>query len=557
MAVIFVYNKNMQESGIKKYLTAKNTVFLILALAFLLRVWGIGSKDMIGDEATYAFRSIGYLDYLGTNFQTQPVDWYKDGQLPDWTHLSFHDHPPLVFIIQNLFFRIFGDSLLVARLPGIILGTVSVFIFYLLVKMFFGETIALLSAFLFTVSSSLVAFSRTALMEPILLFFVLLNIYFFFRFLKDKKWWWVFGITFGLVLLTKYIGVFLAFVYLLYLVIADRKIFKQWRFYASFLITLVLFSPVIIYNIFLYKTRGHFDLQFAYLFGQNAPEWTGLLGKIQSPFKDIGKNLLEFYGIPAMVAIGAGFFYSIFLFAKRQDKRFLFWWIYVFSLTVLLMKIGSAHRFLSLYGPAFYFFAGFLAFELWSSKAISKFYYLARPLIVVFVVFEFAYSINNNFTNFPDYGIAKLDNYLIREFKYKESAVIPGADNQNLNDVIRKFAQKQSGIKESKFLLVYNDNIVMPTLQWIFYRRFFYHSIPTFYVENFISLIRDKGAGYLKDFEIYFIQSTENTLLNPFKKDTTISLMFEDDLIKQGLEPVKIIYGQNSKEMFRIYKFSF
>src|SRR3989344_9319669 len=91
-------------------------IFFILIIAFGFRIWNAQHQDLFGDEAAYAFRSVGYLDYLGTNFQTQPVDWYQDSELPWWTRLSFHAHPPLGFLIQHLFFNVFCDTILAARL---------------------------------------------------------------------------------------------------------------------------------------------------------------------------------------------------------------------------------------------------------------------------------------------------------------------------------------------------------------------------------------------------------------------------------------------------------
>lgn len=559
-----------------KYLSSKNLIFIILVLAFLVRLWGVGDKDMLGDEATYAFRSIGYIDYLGTSFQTQPIDWFKDGQLPYWSKLSFHDHPPLVFIIQNIFFRIFGDNLLVARLPSIIFGTLSIFLIYLIVKQIYADIafsnskeiedysreetksskIALLAAFIFGFSNAMIAVSRTSLIEPILLFFILLNIYYFFRFLKNRNWWWAFGLTLGLVMLTKYIGVFIAPALFFYLIFKKREVFKDWRLYAALLITLILFSPVIIYNFYLYKERGHFDLQFSYLFNQKTPEWSGLLGKVQSPFSDIGKNLLGFYGIFSLFFAVLGLGVSTLIFIKKKNAL-VFWWLYTVFLTILLIKIGSGQRFLALYGSAFAIFGALAVNYLWNLRFEKiKLSYLFKIVIVAFLVFEIWFSLDNNFLKSPDYGVAKLDNYFKEEFKNKESGVIPQTENNHLNEVINKFAGYKSEKQKSLFGIVYNDNVALPTLQWIFYRRFFYHSVPAFYVENFVGIINKQGINYFKGFDIYFVQSTENTALNPFKKDKTVGQEFENNLRNQGLNPVKVIYGQNHSEMFRVYKFS-
>jgi len=581
----------------KKYSTIRNLLFGILILAFLLRFWGVWNQDIFGDEAADAFRSIGYIDYLGTNFQTQPIDWYKTGQLPWWTKLSFHDFPPMAMIIQNIFFRIFGDSLTVARLPAVVLGTISVYLFYLIIrKLFFDEKLALLGGFLFAINGAMVWIFRTSILEPVLLFFLILNIYSFLLFLENKKYWWFFGGTLGFIALTKYTGIFIVPVYVSFLFFnsifrrsdvpkiersniwtPDLHILKNWRLCAALGLALLLFTPVIIYNIFLYKTTGHFDLQIAYLLRQNTPEWTGLVGKIQAPFSEIWKNITELYGIPFLLAAFLGLIYSFVILIKnfRVSQRLspresassprrsaiLFWWLYLIFSTLLFLKIGSANRFLSLYGPVFVFFTTFLIYKLWNFSGGRRIKYILYVIAVIFLISELFYSINKNLLNAYDYGIAKLDNYLTEEFKGKESAVIPEADNIHLNEIIYKFAAKKSETADRELMmLVYNDNLALPTIQWIFYRRFFYHNIPALYIENFIKILNQQGRDYFNPsghpFNLYFIQSTENTLLNPFKTEKTIGADFEKWLQEQGNQPVKIIYGHDDLPMFRIYKFS-
>ncbi len=529
----------------------------ILVLAFVLRFWGVWNQDILGDEAADAFRSVGYLDYLGTSFQTQPIDWYKDAPLPFWTKFSFHDFPPLAILIQHAFFSIFGDSILVARLPAIVFGVGAVFLIYLITKLFFSEALALLAALLFAVNGMMVWIFRTSLIEPILLFFILLNIYSFFKFLESKRYWWAFGGTLGLIALTKYTGVFIAPVYIFYLLLWNRRPFKNWRLYVAFALALLLFSPVIIYNFYLYKTTGHFDLQIAYFLGQNTPEWTGLLGKIQSPFSEIWKSLTAAYGIPGLVVVIAGLLYSIFLFIRNifRDK-IVFVWLYLLFSTLLFVKIGVASRFLSLYGPAFIILAALAVKFLWNFKIKNKFNYVFRILAIILIILELIFAVDKNFLKIPDYGVTKLDQYFTQEFKNKESAVVPGTYNIHLTEIVHKFAQKKSDNPEDLLMIVYNDNIALPTIQWVFYRRLFYHSTPTFYVENFVKALQKGGADSFRGFNAYFVQSTENTLLNPFKTEKTAGLEFEKRLKDQGVEPVKIIYGQNNLPMFRVYKFS-
>ncbi len=543
----------------KKYLSAKYLLLGILVLAFLLRFWNVGNQDIFGDEAADSFRAVGYIDYLGTNFQTQPIDWYKNQALPWWTHLSFHDFPPMAMIIQHGFFRVLGDSILVARLPAIILGTLAIFLIYLIAKkLFHSERIALLSALIFSINSAMVWIFRTSLLEPTLLFFLLLNIYFFLRFLEDKNQWWLFGGSLGLLALTKYTGIFLAPAYFSHLLFFKRKLFKDWQLYGALFLALILFSPVLIYNFYLYKSVGHFDLQFAYLFKQATPEWSGLVGKTQAPFSEIGKNFLNLYSLPFLALALMGFLQSIYDFYKFKNfiQSNVFLWLYLIFATLLLVKIGSANRFLSLLGPLFVILSALALDRIlnWNSAVLGK---ILKIIAIGFLVYELIYSVNQNLIKMPDYGIAKLDHYFEKEFQGKESAVIPESDNSHLNEVIYEFNRLKPKNSERAFnLIVYNDNLALPTLEWIFYRRFFYHGIPALFVENFSKTLSLQGPNYFKGFTIYFVQSAENTLLNPFKENKTIGLNFEKSVQNLGYEPAKVIYGHDNLPMFKVYKFS-
>ena len=58
--------------------TNKAVIILIsiILLAAFLRLARLDRADMLGDDAHYAFRAIGYLDYLSINTQTSPLVWF-------------------------------------------------------------------------------------------------------------------------------------------------------------------------------------------------------------------------------------------------------------------------------------------------------------------------------------------------------------------------------------------------------------------------------------------------------------------------------------------------
>src|SRR3989338_6676715 len=95
--------------------TQKLLFVAILAIGAGFIFFRLTRADMLGDDATYALRSIGYFDYLASAEQTTPVQWF--GYRPWWSFLSFHDHPPLYFLIHYTAFKLFGVSALAARVP--------------------------------------------------------------------------------------------------------------------------------------------------------------------------------------------------------------------------------------------------------------------------------------------------------------------------------------------------------------------------------------------------------------------------------------------------------
>lgn len=533
----------------------------IAALAAALFLINIGSQEFYGDNVGYAFRSLGYLDYLGTSFQTQPVDWYEASDLPWWTRLSFHDHPPLAFIIQNLFLRLFGPSVTVARLPAILFGFLSIGLLYLIIRRLFNsELLAGLAALSFAINTASAAMFRSALIEPIQMGFILLFVYAFFIFLDKSNSFWFLGVSLGLLLLTKYTGIFLIAAILVYLALFRRDIFTRKEFWFTILIAILIFSPVIIYNILLYLDRGHFDLQISTFLGQKVEAWqdNALLGKIQSPFSEIFQNAKVLFD-PA--TLGLAVFGAVLLaglMVKHSPVVPLQWraGVYFFALyaaflTIMLTVVGSAHRFLFLYAPVTSPLVGLVAY--WTLTLV-RWRPLAIGLLVAMFGFIFWHSYRANVIQIVDYGIVKLDSYFSKEFEGRPSAIIPETKNPHLNKIIHDFAARKISGQPHFSVIVYNDNVDIATILWVFSRRFFYENIPTMDVSNFQQIASKEGQAYFKGFTIYFVQSTPNALLNPLRGENEVANAFEKNLIVQGLKPAAIVGSDFGREFFRVYK---
>ena len=114
-------------------------------------------------------------------------------------------------------------------------------------------------------------------------------------------------------MLTKYIAIFLIPTYLVYLLIFRRDLFKNSKIYLALVLAIIIFSPVIVYNIYSYKTFGHFDLQLAYVLKQKTP-WlvSAFGGKTQDPFSKIGENVPGIFSTPFLTMVLIGLIFSNF-----------------------------------------------------------------------------------------------------------------------------------------------------------------------------------------------------------------------------------------------------
>lgn len=539
--------------------TQKNTtricLGLILATAFLLRFIGLGSDELLFDEGLYSFRSIGWLDYLESPYQTTPVQWLSDKtDLPGWLKLSFHDHPPLFFLIQKISFGLFDDSLLASRLPSVIFGVASTYLFYLILCQLFTKTktpanqgLTLIGMFLVSVNFAHISVSRMAMMESVLFFFILLNIYYFLKLLENSKHWLGFGITLGLAFLTKYIAIFLIPAYFIFLLMSKRDLLKNLRFYHSLVIAVLIFSPVVIYNIQSYKTFGHFDLQLAYILKQKTP-WpvNEFGGKTQEPFSKIWENLSAVFSIPFLIASAAGI--GLTVWKKELRKKLLLMLLVSLFVTLLLTQTGSAIRFVSLYIIPFIFFISALFVYLWEKK--SK---IALVILILFATQEMFFTVKNVFINPPDYGVAKLDRYSESVLGKGRSETVPAHPNPHLNKVIQKHAAERPVTLEPTGL-IYDDDIATGPMLWLFSRRQYYHAIPVMTSSKFQENLKN-NPDMFKGLTLYFIKTEPAAPTNPIRQ-TDYAKQVEELLVSQNQKPAVVITTRYHQPAFKVYKFS-
>ena len=180
-----------------------------------------------------------------------------------WTYalypaLSHFDHPPMVgFVIQAFTFDLYFDSEFFIRLGAVILGGANTWLIYLIGKVVKDKLTGLFAAMLYNASVYCFVIAGIFILpDTPQLFFWLLSLYMIIVALPDKETTkasrniiFYAGIPLGLAMLSKYTSVFLWMGVGLYIIFFNRKWLKTAELYISVLISLVIFSPVILWNI--------------------------------------------------------------------------------------------------------------------------------------------------------------------------------------------------------------------------------------------------------------------------------------------------------------------
>lgn len=172
---------------------------------------------------------------------------------PDWSHF---DHPGMVgWVIQLFSLNLLWDSELGIRMAAVVIGTVNIFLVYLIGKELSGERTGWYSALLYVSSiyASVICGMFILPDTPQSVFWLASMLFFIRAFFRDggRRGYDMLlaGIFCGLAFLSKYTSVFLWFGAGLYILFLDRSWFRSRWLYFALLATVLLALPVAVWNI--------------------------------------------------------------------------------------------------------------------------------------------------------------------------------------------------------------------------------------------------------------------------------------------------------------------
>ncbi len=364
-----------------KKLNPKYILVLILILTALLRLYRLDFPNKyVFDEVYHAFTAKEYL--LG---HKEGWEWWNTpppGVAYEWTH------PPLAKEIMAISMGLVRSTDAWAyRLPGVIMGVLSVYLVYLLgYKLLQKKSAALIATFIFSVDGLNFVQSRTGMNDIYYVTFLLGSILF-----ALSKRFFISALLFGLAISSKWAAIYLLpmyFVIAIYLLFTQKDKYKYKYLSNNFLKILRILAYFLLLPPFIYLLSylpffllGHSFLDFIHLQQQMWWYHTGLKAthSYSSPwwswplnlypvwyFVDYQKNTMSNIftsGNPVLFWVGSIAVILTFLeFLKTRSKRllviligcFAFWlpwaisprimFLYHFSPTVPFITLALSHQ---------------------------------------------------------------------------------------------------------------------------------------------------------------------------------------------------------------------
>lgn len=258
--------------------------------------------------------------------------------------LSYYSKGPIIAYLIYIGTTVFGDTVFGIRIMAVILSVLSSVLLYKLGKEIYDEKVGISSAILLQIIPLFSTYGIVFTIDSPFIFFWILSLYLFWKAVNSRKpdppalplakggkdgfeimYWRLLGLSIGLGLLTKYTMAFFFICALIFLLLSKehRKIFLTKGPYLSFIISLVVFAPVILWNV------QNDWVTFKHTAGQ-AHVAEGVRISLKSFFEFIGSQL----GVITPLLLT---FMAISLIKLRKDYRgaFLFWFsvpVFVFFL---------------------------------------------------------------------------------------------------------------------------------------------------------------------------------------------------------------------------------
>ena len=297
---------------------SKNLPFYLVIVALFIGITSpaLFADGMFMDGLLYAAISKNLAHNLGS---------FWDLHLTNTLYPHFHEHPPLAIGLQSLFFRLFGDDMLVERFYSFITFIITGWIMTRIWKKITNIEFYYLAwlPLLFWISITLVSWAASNnLLENTMMIFTSLSILFLLKSLEAKRFLYLSlsGIMLFLGFLTKGLVAFFPLSIPFWIFIIKRDInFKRFIIDTSILCIAALIPLLLIFKIqpeSLESLKAYFNIQVI--------ESIKNVKTVDSRFSILGRLFLELFPIVVLMIFA-------FIFTAKSVKSFkISKWAYVF-----------------------------------------------------------------------------------------------------------------------------------------------------------------------------------------------------------------------------------
>jgi dolichol-phosphate mannosyltransferase len=401
------------------------------------------------------------------NLSPQETYYWNYSIHPD---LSYLDHPPMVAWVIRAGTLLLGKSEIGVRIGGLWLVVVSTLLINALGRLWFSRRAGLWAALLFQLIPGYFIYGLIITPDAPLICFWLLTMYLVsIAVLKNRPstWYWA-GAALGFAMLSKYTALFLVPSVLLFL-LADRE-HRKWLLrkepYLAFFLSLLLFSPVILWN------YQHQWVSFAFQFSRRflGEEYKGagfdpelLISHARHPFiESLGIQVGEFF-VTYLAVLVLSFGVALYFTTKDQGSRWKFCLFFSFPFLVffavycigskvnanwplpgylaLLIAAHTCYRYLRFKGGRRFKIAlrKMLVFSLYGPPVLYVLAICHLTLVIPFV------PVNNSFTGWRELGKA-LEREKATIATEKNKAFVFGMDRYNITSELTFYMQNSEDV---------------------------------------------------------------------------------------------------------------
>ncbi|MCL4382870.1 glycosyltransferase family 39 protein [Patescibacteria group bacterium] len=368
-------------------------VFLIsiLVFAFFSRIFALGSppKEYF-DEVYHAFTAKRVL--AG---DPKAWEWWNtppEGFAYEWTH------PPFAKLAMAGGMKIFGENAFGWRIPGALLGVLSVYLVYLIAKEITkgiakdSDITGILAAGIFSLDGLFLVMSRIGMNDIYMLTFGLLALYLF---LKERQFLSAF--SFGLAISSKWSAIyFLPIFALAHFVFRKKaKAIYLWFIAIPLIVYLLTYLPMFLTGhnldtfIGVQKQMWWYHTRLKAVHAYTSPWWTWPL-TLRPVYlytsEEVGNMVSRIYAIgnPAVFWGGALSIFSIAYLAVKRKIKILGFIVFSYLVLFTLWAVSPRIMFLYHYLPALPFLSIALAIVLRRHIKIIPWFFVASFILFIY-----------------------------------------------------------------------------------------------------------------------------------------------------------------------------